>query len=129
MPPGGPGRNVSATVEERRSGGLSDACGIFHKRYLVLAMDGTEAMSINSGGNGEDRDAASGLAAAGQYAGLGLQFAMAVGLFMWLGWVVDHRLGWTPVLTIVGAFVGAGGGFYSMYRRLILEPRRDEASR
>jgi hypothetical protein len=90
-------------------------------------MDETEAMSTNSGGNGGDRDAGSGLAAAGQYAGLGLQFAMAVGLFLWLGWVADHRLGWTPVLTIAGAFVGAGGGFYSMYRRLILEPRQDEA--
>lgn len=99
------------------------ACGIFHKRYLVLALDEAEAMSTTSGSNGDDGPAGPGLAAAGQYAGLGLQFAMAVGLFTWLGWIADNRLGWTPVLTILGAFVGAGGGFYSMYRRLVLEPR------
>ncbi len=71
-----------------------------------------------------NRVAASSFQAAGQYAGLGLQFAMAVALFTWLGWIADNRLGWTPLLTIVGAFVGAGGGFYSMYRRLVLEPQR-----
>jgi hypothetical protein len=65
-----------------------------------------------------------GIAAAGQYAGLGLQFALAVGLFTWVGWKADHWLGWTPALTILGSFVGAGGGFYSMYRRLILDPKR-----
>ncbi len=82
----------------------------------------------NNGPTGNETDdgdhaAASSFAAAGQYAGLGLQFAMAVGLFTWLGWIADNRLGWTPVLTIVGAFIGAGGGFYSMYWRLVLEPR------
>lgn len=63
-----------------------------------------------------------GIAAAGQYAGLGLQFALAVGLFTWVGWKVDHWVGWTPALTVLGAFVGAAGGFYSMYRRLVTDP-------
>lgn len=62
-------------------------------------------------------------AAAGRYAGLGFQFALAVCFFTWVGWKVDHWLGWTPALTILGAFVGAGGGFYSMYRHLVLDPR------
>ena len=77
--------------------------------------------------NDDDRHlAASGFTAAGQYAGIGLQFALAVGLFTWLGWIADARLGWTPVLTIVGAFVGATAGFYSMYRKLVLDPRTEE---
>jgi len=59
--------------------------------------------------------------ASGRYAGLGLQLAASIGLFLWLGWLADHRLGTTPLFTIVGAFVGAGGGFYSLYRQLILE--------
>lgn len=67
-------------------------------------------------------------AASGKYAGLGLQLAGSIGLFLWLGWVVDHRIGTTPLFTIVGAFVGAGGGFYSLYRQLILEPRRGGGS-
>lgn len=65
-----------------------------------------------------------GIAAAGQYAGLGLQFALAISLFTFLGWKADQWLGWTPALTILGAFVGAGGGFYSMYRHLVLDPKR-----
>lgn len=116
------------TPGKPRLEGLKCACGIFHKRYLVLALDDAEAMSTNSSGNGDDAAAGSAFSAAGQYAGLGLQFAMAVGLFTWLGWIADNRLGWTPLLTIVGAFVGAGGGFYSMYRRLVIEPRNTRGS-
>lgn len=86
-------------------------------------------MSSTNGKDEERSTAASGLAAAGQYAGLGLQFALSVGLFTWLGWIADNRIGWTPLLTIVGAFVGAGGGFYSMYRRLVLEPRQERESK
>jgi ATP synthase protein I len=63
------------------------------------------------------------LAAAGSYAGLGLQLAASIGLFLWLGWKADQWIGTTPLLTITGAFVGAGGGFYSLYRHLILESR------
>ena len=80
-------------------------------------------MSTRNQRDGDRRAAASALSGAGEYAGLGLQFAMAVGLFTWLGWIADHRIGWTPLLTIVGAFVGAGGGFYSMYRKVVLDPK------
>jgi F0F1-type ATP synthase assembly protein I len=59
----------------------------------------------------------------GQYAGLGLQFAVAVGFFLWVGWKVDGRIGTTPLLTILGAFVGGGAAFYSLYRRLVSGPR------
>jgi F0F1-type ATP synthase assembly protein I len=69
-------------------------------------------------------------AASGKFAGLGLQLAGSIGLFLWLGWLADHRLGTTPLFTILGAFVGAGGGFYSLYRQLILNPLRgDEPER
>ena len=61
--------------------------------------------------------------AVGQHAGYGLTIAASLGLFMGLGWWVDGRLGTTPLLTVLGALVGAGGGFYSMYRDLVVEPR------
>jgi F0F1-type ATP synthase assembly protein I len=63
-----------------------------------------------------------------QYAGLGLQFAVAILLFLYLGSWLDGKLG-TSWLTIVGAFVGAGGGFYSIYRKLMAEQRADQARR
>lgn len=66
--------------------------------------------------------------ASAKYAGLGLQLAGSIGLFFWLGWLADNRLETTPLFTILGAFVGAGGGFYSLYRQLILAPREGDGS-
>lgn len=62
----------------------------------------------------------------GRYAGLGLQLALAVGLFLAAGWWVDGKIGTTPLLTIVGALTGAGAGFYSLYHHLVIAPRRKE---
>lgn len=95
------------------------ACGIFHKHYLLLALHQTDAMPTREPGKEREETERSALAASGKYAGLGLQMAAAIGFFLWLGWKADHALGWTPVLTILGAFVGAGGGFYSVYRLLM----------
>lgn len=71
----------------------------------------------------DDGSRVSAWAASGRYAGLGLQLAASIGLFLWLGWKADNWLGVTPLLTIVGAFVGAAAGFYSLYRHLIPELR------
>ena len=59
---------------------------------------------------------------------MGLQLAASIGFFLWLGWLADGRLGTKPLFTIIGAFVGAGGGFYSLYRHLVLDTRDDEES-
>jgi F0F1-type ATP synthase assembly protein I len=58
------------------------------------------------------------LAAMGPFLGHGLTFAMAVGFFFFVGWRVDRWLGSTPVFAILGAFVGAGGGFYHIVRQV-----------
>jgi len=67
--------------------------------------------------------------AAGPYLGYGLQWALATVLFLFLGWLADGWLGTKPLLTIIGAFVGAAAGFYSLYRHLVVEPRRREQQR
>jgi F0F1-type ATP synthase assembly protein I len=67
--------------------------------------------------------------AAGQYLGYGLQWALATVFFLFLGWFVDGWIGTKPLFTIVGAFVGAGAGFYSLYYHLVVEPRRQDAHR
>ena len=55
---------------------------------------------------------------ASDFAGIGLQFAASILLFAYAGQWLDRRLGTGPWLLIVGVFLGAGGAFYSMYRKL-----------
>ena len=59
----------------------------------------------------------------GQYMGHGLTVALGTLLFSLIGWWVDSKLGTTPVLTILGAFMGAGAGFYKLYYYVVIEPR------
>ena len=61
---------------------------------------------------------------AAQYLGYGLTWVMSTGLFLTGGWFVDRWLGTMPLFLIVGAFVGAGAGFYSLYFHMVIEPRR-----
>jgi ATP synthase protein I len=63
------------------------------------------------------------------YAGLGFQFLGAILVFLYLGRWLDARLGTAPWLLIVGVFVGAGAGFYSLYRKLMKEQAREDARR
>jgi F0F1-type ATP synthase assembly protein I len=61
------------------------------------------------------------------YAGLGLQFALSILVFLFLGNWLDRKLG-TRFLGILLMFVGAAGGFYSIYRKL-MAAQRAEAQR
>ncbi len=66
-------------------------------------------------------------AAAGQFTGYGLQWALSTLLFLLGGWWLDGKVGTVPLFTILGAFVGAGAGFYSLYRHIVLDAsERDE---
>ena len=64
------------------------------------------------------------LRASGQHMGYGLALALSVLLFLAAGAWLDGKLGTSPVLLVVGAFVGAGAGFYSLYYHIVIEPRR-----
>jgi F0F1-type ATP synthase assembly protein I len=75
-------------------------------------------------GADQEPEAPSLVQASGQVLGYGLQWALATGLFLLLGWFADGWLGTKPLLTIVGAFLGAGAGFYSLYFHLVVEPRQ-----
>ncbi len=62
--------------------------------------------------------------------GLGVQFVVAILLFVYLGMWVDRKYGTAPWFLLTGTFVGAGGGFYSLYRAMVDENRRlDEEER
>lgn len=60
-----------------------------------------------------------------EFAGIGVQFALAILVFVFAGVWLDKRLGSTPWFTLIGVFVGAAGGFYSMYRKITASQRRD----
>jgi ATP synthase protein I len=60
---------------------------------------------------------------AGDMMGVGLQFAASILLFLFVGMWLDKRLGTGPWLLILGVFVGGAAGFWSMYRRLVVDPR------
>lgn len=64
-----------------------------------------------------------------RFSGHGLTIALATGLFLFVGWWLDSRFGTTPLLTIVGALVGAAAGFYSMLQHLLFLPREAEERR
>ena len=66
------------------------------------------------------------LRAAGQYTGYGLTWALSTLLFLMGGWWLDGKVGTTPLFMILGAFVGGGAGFYSLYRHIVVDPRAGE---
>jgi F0F1-type ATP synthase assembly protein I len=51
-----------------------------------------------------------------EFAGIGIQFAATILVFTFAGVWVDRRFGTSPWFVLIGVLVGAGGGFYSMYR-------------
>ena len=63
---------------------------------------------------------------AGSYLGVGLQFALSIVLFVYLGQWLDRRFGTEPWLLLLGLLLGAGGSFYSIYRKLMADLRREE---
>ena len=55
---------------------------------------------------------------AGAAAGMGLQFAISVLLFLLAGQWLDRKLGTGGIVTILAAFLGFGGTMYSLIRTL-----------
>ena len=87
-------------------------------------------MTGEAGGQGRGARRGSAVPSIGEYAGVGLQFALTIVGFMFAGMWLDRALGTSPWLLILFVFGGAAAGFYSIYRKLMAAQRRaDEARR
>lgn len=63
------------------------------------------------------------------FAGVGIQFAVAIVVFLLLGQWADRKLGTSPAFLITGVFIGGGAAFYSMYRRITAAQQADDERR
>ena len=57
---------------------------------------------------------------------LGLTWALSTAFFLYLGRLADDWLGTEPVLTLIGALVGAAAGFYYLYSQLMAGQRKSK---
>ena len=53
-----------------------------------------------------------------RYAGLGVQMAASLLIFVWIGQWADRRFDTGGLLTVLAAFLGFGGTMYSLIRTL-----------
>lgn len=53
-----------------------------------------------------------------RYAGLGIQLAVSLVVFVFIGRWADQKLHTGGILTVVAAFLGFGGTMYSLIRSL-----------
>ncbi len=65
----------------------------------------------------------------GSFAGAGLQFAISIVLFLFIGQWIDKKLGTSPAFLIAGVFLGGAAAFYSMYRKLAAAQKADDERR
>ena len=63
------------------------------------------------------------------FAGLGIQFAAVIVVFVFIGQWLDRRFGDTGMFTIAAVFVGAVGAFYNMYRKVSAAQKQDDERR
>jgi ATP synthase protein I len=53
-----------------------------------------------------------------RFAGLGVQLAASILVFVFLGQWLDRKIGTEPLFTILGAFLGFGGTMWGLIRAL-----------
>jgi F0F1-type ATP synthase assembly protein I len=65
----------------------------------------------------------------GNFAGAGIQFALAIVLFLLAGQWVDRKLGTSPAFLLAGVFIGGAAAFYNLYRRITKAQKADDDRR
>ena len=65
----------------------------------------------------------------GFYIDFGLRFAITIIVFLFLGLWIDNKTGLKPAFTLIGVFFGAGIGFYSLYKGLMLHSKKKDGKK
>ncbi len=63
------------------------------------------------------------------FAGAGIQFAVTLVIFIFLGSWLDKRFGTSPLFILTGVLIGGGGSFYLLYRKVTAAQRADDERR
>jgi F0F1-type ATP synthase assembly protein I len=63
------------------------------------------------------------------FAGAGLQFAIAIVVFLLAGQWADRKFGTSPTFLLIGVFIGGSAAFYSLYRRITKAQKADDERR
>jgi F0F1-type ATP synthase assembly protein I len=66
---------------------------------------------------------------ANDFAGAGIQFAVALVLFVFLGSWLDKRFGTSPLFILLGVLVGGGGSFFVFCRKVVAAQKADDERR
>lgn len=64
---------------------------------------------------------------AASFAGLGIQFAVGIVIFLYLGKWIDSLLGTAPTGLIAGVFIGAAASFYLVFKKISAFQKQDDA--
>lgn len=122
---------IYSEITNGMSRGFGERCEVRPRWGRTLPEAGWVALankftsSLNSGAVAHQDEGVS----AAELAGAGLQFALAIVVFLFVGQWLDRRMGTAPVFLILGVFAGAAGGFYSMYRKLTGAGKGDGSGR
>ncbi len=89
-------------------------------------MTGTDEDPKSAAGQASESD---GGTSPSEFAGLGIQFVVAMLGGVYAGQWLDRKLGTAPWLLLIGVFSGAGLSFYSMYHKLMKAQSREDAAK
>ena len=89
-------------------------------------MTGTDKDPRSGAGRAPDGD---GGTSPSEFAGLGIQFVVAILGGLYAGQWLDRKLGSAPWFLLIGVLLGAGLSFYGMYSKLMKAQAREDAAK
>jgi hypothetical protein len=106
----------------------SGACAFFHKP-LIFAGSGGYAVVTTSDDQSDESKEVQPAPAAGEVLGRAMNIAVSGFFFGFLGHWIGTKVGAADLLAVIGAFIGAAAGFYSLYAHVTARTKQDRKSK